>query len=949
MEENNLSFNSVRESHKGHKKVAFVSVIVCTLLLFVSEQFISDAIVRISLQQIMIMLLTYIADIASSSFVILLFFSCETMKSSVCYDAAILLMAAMCIKILLKHECFSKWWMAALSDIVMSVVCGNLVCLLNAVLRSSAADVGKAASIRPFLIALAPCSVVCIACFLATSFLPDRIKNYLSACIVSNYKMYRTTASGKRRKFGSISTKVFYLVFAEGLTITISALGFGNSLLLLYGGLDSDWDSIVFATRLFVCMNVIAFPTMFIIRSIMDYAITNPIMLMTKAVEDSGGQVKEENKDSLKFDIHDLKIKSHDELEVLYDTLVKSADNVARYIENLNRQNELEKSLEVEKRASKAKSAFLSSMSHEIRTPINAVLGLDEMILRESNEKGIVTYAQDIQSAGKSLLSLVNDILDFSKIEAGKMEIIPVEYDLSSTINDLVNMVSKRAEDKGLELILDINEEIPHMLYGDEIRVKQCAVNILTNAVKYTQKGSVTLSVKYEKINDENISLIFRIKDTGIGIKEEDIPKLTKSFQRVDEKKNRNIEGTGLGMSIVKQLLDLMGGKLEIKSVYGKGSEFSFTLNQKVIKWEPIGNFNETYKKSLEAAAAYHESFTAPDAKVLVVDDTRMNLTVFKGLLKQTLIQIDTAESGKQALEMVTKAKYDILFIDHRMPVMDGIETLKAMQTLDGNKSLDAPTVALTANAVSGAREMYIEAGFTDYLTKPINSKKLEDMIIHYLPKDKVKLYDGQKTDLKKETKQESIENENLKQLDGKKINLEAGLANCGGEDILLSAIKDFYSSIEEKSGLIEKYAAQKDIKNYTVIVHALKSSARIIGAAELSDNAAYLEKCGDKADISEIEAKTPALLELYRSYKDVLSPLFPKEDDNGKEKMTSEMYKGALENIKECVTAFDFDTAESIIEMMENYKIPEEYSEQFDNIRKKIMAVDRAAVMELL
>ena len=400
--------------------------------------------------------------------------------------------------------------------------------------------------------------------------------------------------------------------------------------------------------------------------------------------------------------------------------------------------DQLEEQKRIADEANRAKSSFLANMSHEIRTPINAVLGMDEMILRESAEKNIRSYANDIQSAGRTLLSLINDILDFSKIEEGRMEIIPTQYELSSVINDLVNMSEPRARKKGLRLEIDVDENVPHILYGDEIRIKQVALNLLTNAIKYTEEGSVTLSAGFKKEDEENILLSFKIEDTGIGMKEEDMDRLFSPFTRIEERRNRSIEGSGLGMSIVRQLLELMDSRLDVESVYGQGSKFSFDIRQKVINWEPMGDISDRFAKESGNAEAYHESFHAPDADILVVDDTEVNLSVFVNLLKQTKVRVDTAGSGKKAISMAGEKSYDIIFIDHMMPDMDGIETLRRIRE---DKGPGEPVcIALTANAVSGAREMYLDAGFTDYISKPVDGKRLEDMIRKYLPADKVHL-----------------------------------------------------------------------------------------------------------------------------------------------------------------------------------------------------------------
>ena len=404
--------------------------------------------------------------------------------------------------------------------------------------------------------------------------------------------------------------------------------------------------------------------------------------------------------------------------------------------EHYRYMSQLEEQKRIADEANRAKSSFLANMPHEIRTPINAVLGMDEMIIRESSEKNIRSYARDIKTAGRTLLSLINDILDFSKIEEGRMEILPTQYDLSSVINDLVNMIRSRAEKKGLKFDVTIDSNVPHILYGDEIRIKQVAINILTNAVKYTNEGSVHMTVGFSKLDDDHISLAFVIEDTGIGMKEEEMDKLFSPFSRMEEKRNRTIEGTGLGMSIVRQLLDLMGSRLDIESVYGEGSKFSFAIRQKVVNWESMGDISDRFAKDADDAEVYHELFHAPDANILVVDDTEVNLSVFCNLLKQTKVAVDTALSGKEALALAKGKHYDIIFIDHMMPDMDGIETLHRL-TEDTDVS-SAVCVALTANAVSGAREMYLEAGFADYLSKPVDGKRLEEMIRKYLPEDKI-------------------------------------------------------------------------------------------------------------------------------------------------------------------------------------------------------------------
>lgn len=385
--------------------------------------------------------------------------------------------------------------------------------------------------------------------------------------------------------------------------------------------------------------------------------------------------------------------------------------------------------------ANRAKSTFLANMSHEIRTPINGVLGMDELIIRECQDEKIKGYAYQIQDSGQVLLSLVNDILDFSKIESGKMEIIPVQYRMCTLLNDLVNMVKVRAEKKNLTLKLKIQEDIPDGLYGDEVRLRQVITNLLTNSVKYTSKGQITLEMSGERMGKDEIELRVRVSDTGKGIKEEDKQKLFTAFQRLEEKENRNIEGTGLGLALSQRILHRMGSELKFESVYGEGSAFFFSIRQMVKDDTPVGDFQKKYKQSLGKRKAHHAAFKAPEACILAVDDNSVNLKVLTGLLRSTQMQIDTASSGAQCFEMVQKKDYHLVLLDHLMPDMDGIETLQKMR----EAGLEVPVIALTANAIAGAKETYIQAGFQDYLSKPLNVNDLEEMVRKYLPEELIR------------------------------------------------------------------------------------------------------------------------------------------------------------------------------------------------------------------
>ncbi len=386
--------------------------------------------------------------------------------------------------------------------------------------------------------------------------------------------------------------------------------------------------------------------------------------------------------------------------------------------------------------AKEAQTKFITNMSHEIRTPINAIIGMNEMIMRENEDSAIENYSSNIQIASNMLLGLINDILDFSKIEAGQMELIEDEYQLASLIQQEILLLNTRASDKPISIMIDIDNNLPSTLYGDELHIKQIVTNIISNAVKYTEQGSITVKIFSENIDAENMLLGVTVIDTGIGIKEDELPKLFDSFKRLDSEKTRAIQGTGLGLNIAKQLTDLMKGNIYVESEYGKGSKFTVTIPQKIINKEPIGKLNIITKKSNKDKKSTQGQFTAPDAKVLIVDDNAMNLALMRGLLKRTKMSVDLADSGNKCLELCKDKKYDIIFMDHMMPELDGIETLELLHKQDDGQNKDTTVIVLTANVVAGCREMYIEKGFDDYFPKPIQADKLEELLINYLPDD---------------------------------------------------------------------------------------------------------------------------------------------------------------------------------------------------------------------
>ncbi|WP_408071692.1 response regulator [Butyrivibrio sp. JL13D10] len=547
--------------------------------------------------------------------------------------------------------------------------------------------------------------------------------------------------------------------------------------------------------------------------------------------------------------------------------------------------------------ANQAKSKFLAQMSHEIRTPINAILGMNEMILRTSKDANTLEYSGNIDSAGNTLLNLINTILDFSKIEDGKMEIIPANYSTSSFISDLINTISQRAESKGLELVTDIDENLPTTLFGDDMRLKQVIVNLLTNAVKYTETGSVKLTIKTGERSGDSIQLHVSVKDTGIGIRPEDINKLTLSFQRLDEQKTRHIEGTGLGMSIVSSLLTMMGSKICVESTYGEGSDFYFTITQKVIDDTPIGNLEGRFD-NISAARSTEDLISAPGARVLVVDDNNLNLMVAKSLLTLCQINPDEASSGEDAIRMMSEKAYDIVLLDHMMPRMDGIETLNELQK---QNLIPAGTImiALTANAVVGAKEQYLQSGFDDYLSKPMEIKELVALLKKYLPKsaydDVISVSAGNKTDDSSypgggigadgdsaangygSDESEFIKNnhEIIESLKGVGIEADAGIEYCADADAYLEILKFFAKDCPNKIAALNDSYESQDWHGYDVKIHALKTNLRTLGMPGLGEKAFALEKAAKAADVDYIMANHSILMDEYRRIVESINNIF--------------------------------------------------------------------------
>ncbi len=697
------------------------------------------------------------------------------------------------------------------------------------------------------------------------------------------------------------------------------------------------------------------------------------------------------------------------------------------------------KNAEVE-RAAQMKSDFLANMSHEIRTPMNAVIGLSELALREEMSPRARNYLHQITASGKNLLVIINDILDFSKIESGKMEITEVEYEPLSIFNDLTAMVSTRIGSKNIEFTMDISPDLPKMLYGDNIRIHQIVLNLLTNAVKFTQSGEVHLKVDFDRKSDEEILLKVEVRDTGSGIKEEDLPKLFNSFQQVDSKRNRNIEGTGLGLAISRQLLSLMNGKIWLESEYNKGSTFFFEVPQKVVVPTPIlPKFDEKYKTAILVEDPYVKkqllkdltrigaeitdlidsgdlenfdadfliigkpfanpaiqefvkshpemqcivlvdydsisvidipnvraiskpayslslynamgikgisldgehmegdiengtfNFIAPDAHILIVDDNSVNLRVAVGLLEPLKMHVDTATSAAKAIEMVRFVKYDLIFMDHMMPEVDGIEATHIIKQLVPNYN-DVPIIALTANAVGKAKKMFIKEGMNDFIAKPIDIKEMLSKLKKWLPKEKIVTVD------KSELQQGAL-------LDGgmhgtsilkiKELNTQNAMSLLGSEKLYYSVAKEYFEGIDKKSRLIREYKDEKRWHDYTVEVHSLKSTSRQIGADHLADLAAEMEKAGNESNIYLIQEKTDEMLSEYQRIKEVLAPYFPDSAKNGEKRTAgSEEIKGFLERMNTALDDFDTLEIDTAVEEMSKFNFEDESEVFFERLK---------------
>ena len=609
-------------------------------------------------------------------------------------------------------------------------------------------------------------------------------------------------------------------------------------------------------------------------------------------------------------------------------------------------QNHLMKRLVLQTEdANRAKTNFVSNMSHEIRTPMNSIVGITEILLRSRHSPKEQEYLLNIQSSGRVLLTIINDVLDCSKMEAGKMQLFDEPYDTCSLFHDLRISMENRIGHSGLELIYDIDQDIPCKLKGDMGRIRQVIINLVNNAIKYTEKGSVRFSVRVRQKNTDKVMLYYEVADTGIGIRKEDQKILFDAFQRVEMDRNRYVEGTGLGLTISQNLVNMMGGVIEVESEYGKGSRFFFTIEQTIIDPTPVSAVNYNGQKDNVTEKEAECLFIAPEAHILLVDDNELNLVVAKELLKPLRMQIDTAENGLQAVKMVRDGQYDLVLMDHMMPVMDGIEAAKAIRALPEDKYQKLPIIALTANAMVDARKEFLNAGMNGFVAKPIDFTRICNQLKLWLPKDLVR--DVPKEEAKKLLADDLSDREIQPEDPQMGFSFEEGVNHCGSKAALMKTIRIFYRTIDSKADKIEQCLKEGLISDYVVEVHALKSSALLIGAVPLSEAAKELEGYGKQGKTELLEEKTPDLLAMYRDFKDILKPYADKEEAARQEASNGEWCQ-ALQQIHQCIEQFDLDGVDRIMEKLEEYQIPECIRESMDRLRVYVADVSMEEIMEL-
>lgn len=617
--------------------------------------------------------------------------------------------------------------------------------------------------------------------------------------------------------------------------------------------------------------------------------------------------------------------------------------------------------------ANAAKSSFLATMSHEIRTPMNAIIGLTEMTLRLDVPARAREYLRQVKSAGRSLLTIINDVLDFSKIESGRLDIISDDYDIAALLADTDSLVKVRIGNKPVALEMYIDPGIPHLLHGDEVRIKQILLNLAGNAAKFTENGHIAVKTGFIPSENGKITLTIRVEDTGSGIKPEDLAKLFKSFSQVDKAKNHKKEGTGLGLAISKRLTELMGGTIGVESEYGKGSCFHFEIPQTVTESASVASLYSSafsgassgtlflldmdllqhdaeFVRKFDTAEDTSSEIIIPSAEILVVDDNGVNLQVARGLLEPYKCRVDEVSTGLLAIKAVQQKQYDIVFLDHMMPDMDGIETEQRIRHLtegeDGSPFIQPVIIALTANAAGGAKDLFLSNGFDGFLAKPIDVAELDICLRKYIPAAK-----QQKTDLSEAAQKHSGQAPVIASLD-----TESGIKNTGSAANFDSVLHTYLAAMDETAEKISSFAADAAagkngaLHEYTILVHALKSSSRIIGASELSALAARLEQCGNKGDTAAVVSETPKLLSMYRALEQPVASYFREKEKNAAPllpEMNSTEFNTLLSEIRSAVAKNSLEGAEKALAEIKKHDISGPHQKLVADLSEAVENID--------